>query len=183
MKPYRAGSATRFAVAFAVIAAVIGAIAHSSQPVSAPQSLPTWPMIDAGSVRHLQIVHGTQPVVELQQKEGKWFLGEAGADEEAVRHLLDDLAGMRIVRLVTEKSERHTMLQVDDAGYRVQLFNDAGQSVLDMMVGKQGRDILSTYVRLRGKPEVVAVDRTLVWQVRRSPDSWKAPAESGTGAK
>jgi hypothetical protein len=52
---------------------------------------------------------------------------------------------------------------------------EGGDTLLDLFIGKQGSDLISTYLRLADRPEVLAVDRTLLWQVRRPYQDWKAP--------
>jgi hypothetical protein len=58
----------------------------------------------------------------------------------------------------------------------VLLKREHGDTLLELFIGKQGSDLISTYLRFADRPEVLAVDRTLLWQVRRPYEEWKAPA-------
>lgn len=156
------------------------------QPAGAPQAmLPQWPVVHANNVARIAIKVSPEERVGLEKKDGTWMLmrkKQVPASARDVRRLVDDLSGMRAIRVVSRNRTHDDALQVGDKGVAVALFDRGGNKLLDIVVGKQGSDLLSTYVRLAGAPEVVAVDRALVWQVRRSPSSWQAPpATKGAG--
>ncbi|MDQ6955812.1 MAG: DUF4340 domain-containing protein [Mariprofundaceae bacterium] len=96
------------------------------------------------------------------------------AVQNAALRLLDDLAGMQVIRVVTRKHDYDADLGLLNRGVRVQCLDAQDVVLLDIRVGKQGSDLLSTYVRRAGNDAIVAVNRALVWQVRRSKKAWKA---------
>lgn len=171
---------SRLIVALLLLAVAAWAVWQGTRPSGAPQAmLPHWPVIHTNAVARIDIQLSPDEHVRLQKQDGKWMLmlkQPEPASEKNVRHLIDDLAGMRVIRVVSRNRTHDAELGVDDKGVSVQLSNSSGKRLLDLVVGKQGSDLLSTYVRLADALEVVAVDRALVWQVRRDISSWKAPA-------
>lgn len=163
------------AAGLAVLMAV--AIWYGMRPAAELQNLPELPAVHAERAVGLQIT-ATGSRVVLRRDKGEWFVdGEAKvqANGEAVEKLLADLSAMRPVRLLTRNSERYAGLGLGEDAVHLTL-TDGSQVVLaDIFIGKQGTDLLSTYIRFADMDAVLAVDRTLVWQVRRSREGWLAP--------
>ncbi|HKJ83268.1 MAG TPA: hypothetical protein VJ961_04520 [Mariprofundaceae bacterium] len=165
-----------------LLVAVAGwAVWRGVQPSGAPQaSLPEWPAIHS-AVDRVEIRPPSGATVRLEKKDGKWMLMRdkpVAANDKFVEHLIDDLVNAHVIRVVSRNRDHDEALQVGQQGVSVRLFGQDGKPLLDLVVGKQGNDLLSTYVRRVGKPETVAVDKALVWQVRRGISSWKAPKEN-----
>ncbi|HKI61978.1 MAG TPA: DUF4340 domain-containing protein [Mariprofundaceae bacterium] len=175
---------------WAVLLVVVGLAGWTlwmqSRPDSEPQDLPVWPVFKAAEVSDISISGTGMSLTHLQRQGNRWLLvddhanGEkkhdVAANEEAVNHLLGNLAEMRLVRVVTHHTEHFADLGVDEAaGVHVILRNKQGSSLLDILVGNHGADLISTYVRLQGDNEAVTVNRSLTWQVRRMRKAWQAP--------
>jgi len=161
----------------------------ASRPDSAPQSMPEMVRFNPDEVHTLALTDGRGVAVSLLRSDSGWKLkGEGGegeqqnADADAVQHLLDDLASMNIVRVVTRNPGHYEKLRVTTGSVRLLLKREGGDSLLDLSVGKQGSDLISTYLRLADRPEVLAVDRTLLWQVRRPYREWKASVSPDVAA-
>ena len=151
---------------------------QAAQPSRAPQAMPAWPQFDAGSVYDVRILRGKTEEVHLKKQADGWVIAgdeSPSADAQAVGRLLDDLATMRPVRVVTRNRAHYARLQTGDDATRVVLRDGNGKTVFSAWIGKQGSDVISTYVRLENMPEVFAVDRSLTWQVKRSAAGWKSP--------
>lgn len=165
------------AMAAGLAALMAAAIWHGMQPAAESQNLPDLPAVHAEQAALLQITApGSR--VRLHREKGEWFVdGEARvrANGEAVEKLLADLSAMRPVRLLTRNSERYAELGLGEDAVRLTLTDDSQAVLADIFIGKQGTDILSTYIRFADMDAVLAVDRTLVWQVRRSQEGWFAP--------
>ncbi len=154
----------------------------AAQPERGPQDLPVWPEVRAQAVQAVEIAREGAPLIRLERRRGDgWRVRTAGkdaqaADAAAVTQLIDDLTAMRPVRVVS-RGKRHDreLGLAKGAAVRVRLLGADGALLREVEVGSQASDLISTHVRLGGKGPVVAVDRTLRWQVMRSPRGWRAP--------
>ena len=147
------------------------------RPDSAPQRMPEIARFASQAVDAIEIRDDSQ--IKLRRAESGWQLMIdssvwSTADDEAVTHLLDDLAAMQPIRVVTRNADQYEKLNVGSAATKVLLKDRQGRELFQVMIGKQGSDLLSTYIRLAGKPEVLAVDRSLLWQVKRPLEGWQA---------
>lgn len=155
----------------------------ASKPDSAPQLMPEMVRFNPDEVYTLALINGGDVAVSLLRSDSGWKLKGEGlegenqntnANADAVQHLLDDLASMNIVRVVTRNPGHYEKLRVTTGSVRVLLKREGGDTLLDLFIGKQGSDLISTYLRFADRPEVLAVDKTLLWQVRRPYRGWKA---------
>jgi len=153
-----------------------------ARPDSASWNQPELVRFDPASVDSIRLSGEGVKELLLHREEMQWLMQEGQrADRDAVDHLLNDLASMEVVRVVTRNSEHYPELGIGEDAVRVVL-SGAGSDLLTVEIGKQGGDLLSTYLRMAGKNEVVAVNKTLVWQVRRAKEGWKA-VETPVGAE
>ena len=147
------------------------------QPPQALQAMPAWPVVVPA--RAVDIVlraagPGMQPV-HLVKRGKAWQVqdgkGWQDADGQAVADMLGTLAAMRPDRIVTRNPAHDAALRVGDDADRITV-KTADGVMLELLVGKPGPDLVSTYVRLAGKPAVLSVNRALDWQVRRPISAW-----------
>ena len=144
-----------------------------SRPESAPQEMPEMIRFDKHSVDLISLAGGEVEEIQLHRSENIWLMkGGERADIDAVEHLLGDLAGMEIVRVVTRNPDHYKRLGIGDGSVRVTL-SVSGIELLHVEIGRQGKDLLSTYLRIGDSPEILAVNKSLLWQVRRARDSWQ----------
>ncbi|MDX8401198.1 MAG: DUF4340 domain-containing protein [Mariprofundaceae bacterium] len=169
---------------------VLGAWAwwKAGQPARGPQTLPTWPAVEADAVRVVEIAREGAPTIRLERADDGWTVraeGEAhAADAAAVRHLIEDLTAMRPVRVVSRGTGHDRALGLAPASrVHVRLLGADGDApLLELWIGSQAADLVSTHVRLGDEGPVVAVGRTLRWQVMRSSRGWRAPEDAGKAA-
>lgn len=166
----------KYAMIGLALVALLGlSLWFSMGPTAGSQQLPDMPTLAAGKVADIRI-SSTSGNVHLQKRDETWLVVGAGAaDSDAVRQLLQDLSRMQPIRLLTRNSARYAELGLGAEAVHLVLKDGAGDPLLDLFIGKQGTDILSTYIRHAQMDAVLAVDRTLVWQVRRSQQGWLAP--------
>lgn len=152
-----------------------------AEPPEALQAMPSWPAVVPAKVTNI-VLHAAGPgmsPVHLERRGKTWRVREGkhwqDADAQAVADMLGTLATMRPDRVVTENPAHDAELRVTDAANRITLKDAQGAVVLDLLVGKPGPDLVSTYVRLAGKPAVLSVNRALDWQVRRPASAWLKP--------
>lgn len=163
----------------------------ASTPDSGSQKMPELVQFKTADVYSMMLKQEALGEISLLRSGEKWLLSAGGAgdkqevaDVDAIRHLLDDLATMKIVRVVSRNPEKRKRLEMGlerlgstktgSGSTQVTLKTKDGNTVLDLFIGKQGSDLISTYIRMADRPEVLAVNRVLVWQVRRSYQGWKA---------
>ena len=150
-----------------------------SQPDIVPQAhVPLTPP-DIKKIHAVVLAPASGPPVRLEQQHGTWMLKgspapDVPANTESVRHLLNDLTTMHVIRMVTHTHAHDAELGMDK-GIKLMLLDKAAKGLLTLTIGQQGSDLISTYVRIGKSPDVIAVDKALVWQVRRSRNGWKAP--------
>jgi len=148
-----------------------------SKPANAPQTHAPLLTPAVGKVHAIKLVPVSGTPIRLVKETGKWMLAgsiHTPANNESVQHLLNDLTDMHVIRVVTRTHAHDAELGMN-TGTKVMLLDKANASLLTLTVGKQGSDLISTYVRIGQAPEVFAVDKALVWQVRRASNAWKAP--------
>ncbi|MDQ6953880.1 MAG: hypothetical protein Q9M20_00350 [Mariprofundaceae bacterium] len=145
------------------------------QPASKSQNMDEWPTVAAQDIVTIIIQKAASAKLVLQLEKGQWLLVNGDvAVQDAVLRLRDDLAGMQVIRVVTRKRDYDAELGMLDRAVSVQCMDAQGRLLLDLVIGKQGSDLLSTYVRRVGDDALVAVNRALVWQVKRSNSAWKS---------
>lgn len=143
----------------------------SSRPDSAQQEMPELVRFNPADVFSITLRQEAVGVISIKRSDEKWWLaeglsdeGQQAADAKAVLHLLDDLASMEIVRVVTRSSDNYERLQLGlekmgstktgSGSTQVTLRGEGGNTLLDLFVGKQGSDLISTYLRLADTPEL-----------------------------
>lgn len=148
-----------------------------SQPAFAPQAHAPLKTPDISKVAAIELTPISGPVVHLKKEKKNWVVTgkpDVPANEESVRHLLHNLANMRVVRVVTHTHAHDNALGMK-RGTKLTLLDQTDTVLFTLTVGKQGSDLISTYVRIGQTPEVLAVDKSFVWQVKRDSNAWKAP--------
>ncbi|MBN4082263.1 DUF4340 domain-containing protein [Mariprofundus ferrooxydans] len=145
------------------------------QPASQSQYMDTWSKIAPQDVVKIIIQRNGDKSIVLKRQQGQWLLANGDlAVQDAALRLLDDLTTMQVIRVVTKKRDYDADLGLLKRGVRVQCWDAQDIVLLDIIVGKHGSDLLSTYVRRAGDDAVVAVNKALVWQVKRTKKAWKA---------
>jgi len=146
-----------------------------SQPALAPQAHAVVKTPDISKIAAIELAPAFGAHVRLKKQDGTWMVAGSPANTESVQHLLDDLVAMRVIRVVTHTHTHDDALGINK-GVKLTLLDQAGVALFTLTAGKQGSDLISTYVRIGQAAEVLAVDKSLVWQIKRAPDSWKAPS-------
>lgn len=175
----------RIVAALLLVAALVGLVLwQGMQPQRAMQAMPAWQSPQLARVDTIKIAGPGMAKVVLTHQSSGWRLnGKTAADGKAVQHLLDDLQRMRPVRMVTAGHTHDAELDLGARAVVVTLAAKDGQRIDAFEIGKQGPDLITTYVRRVGQPAVMAMDRALLWQVKRLPEAWQAPKSPTPKAK
>lgn len=124
------------------------------------------------------VIKGTEPSSAL-----RWHR----ADRMRVNSALGSFGGLDAGIVVSTNKDKRGLYQVDAGGLRVQLFDEDGKTIDDVIVGKNGPDLGSSYLRRSGSDEVVLVRRPLTgvfsplaenWREKRL---WSLPADDIVG--
>jgi len=179
----------RLLIVVAILLVAGWAVWQAGRPSEGMQTMPSWeaPQLAAATT---VAIGGAGLDVQLARADSGWQVIIDGkpvaANGEAVDRLLHDLQAMRPVRVVAHSHAHDTELHLDAAqAVRVTVKDAGGKSLLELAVGGQGSDLVSTYLRRGDEAAAVAVDRALLWQLKRAPAAWKAvakPAVSGQPA-
>ncbi len=118
--------------------------------------------------------------VVLQRSGAAWQVSEQdtdaayAADSSAVQALLDSLAALTTASMVSRNPGRHALYEVDPArGVRVEARDRSGLVLADVVIGKNGPNIFSTYVRAAGSDTVYLVDGILQTAASRTLNQWR----------
>lgn len=95
------------------------------------------------------------------------------ADAKKIGHLLDVFSGLDRGEAVSVNPENHGRFQVTQMGLHVRLFDEA-KKIGEIVLGKQGPNFQSTYIRLGEEPQVYLVEEYLKAVVNSSLSYWKS---------
>jgi len=144
----------------------------------AAQALSDWPTLDQDTITAITLHHGEQ-TIDLHKVSSVWQLhdryGEVAANSDLINQLLRDLTVMRPQQFITSNPDRFKRFRLDNHADRITLKGKASTPLLDLLIGKAGTDLISTTVRRLGSNQIIAVNRSLAWQLGRPATSWRAP--------
>jgi hypothetical protein len=116
--------------------------------------------------------------VSLRKKTDGWAV-EANnktyaADPAAVDNLLDTAAKIRIESIVSQSPGKYQQFEVDaENGVDVRIDDAAQKSLAHFVVGKNGPDLFSTYLRLADAQQVVLASGMLKMAFERELKDWR----------
>jgi hypothetical protein len=144
------------------------------EPQNTAQDLPELPQFVLEDVVSFKVAIKGKTSIEAKKEGERWLLlGSTSAkylNPLAVDQLLHDLQTMQAKRVVVRKTELFQRFAVDEN--EVVLRDKQDHALLDVFIGKPATDLVSTYIRLADHKRVLTVNRTLTWQIKRTPDAW-----------
>jgi len=161
---------------------------QSQQSTSSLQKTAYLGDLQATSISRIVISHAQKRKLDLTLRDGVWYANDKRADPQAVERLHDDLLAMRVIRVVSHGHQHDADLGLAKRAIHVRCFDAKGHEWVHLQVGKQGNDLVSTYVSRMGSDlteqgDVVAVNRALLWQLNRSEAAWQAKEHEQGKAK
>jgi hypothetical protein len=143
-------------------------------PKNTTQNLPHLPKFVLEDVLSFKVAIKGKTSMKAKKEGERWLLlGSTSAkylNPLAVDQLLHDLQTMQAKRVVVRKTELFQRFAVDEN--EVMLADKQGNTLLDVFIGKPATDLVSTYIRLADDKRVLTVNKTLTWQIKRTPDAW-----------
>jgi len=95
------------------------------------------------------------------------------ADRTRVTSALGSFGGLGRGVVVSTKEENRRLYQVDATGLRVRLLDEAGEAIDDVIIGKNGPDMASSYIRRADEDEVYLVGRALAGVFSPNASDWR----------
>lgn len=133
--------------------------------------------ITSGTIERIEILAPEKQPVTLTRDNGEWYsnaekghVAEKSAIQQVFSALEKDLEG----ELVSSRKESHANYLVDEtAGTRVKLYAaDKTAPELDLVIGKEGANAFTTFVREPDSDDVLSV-RAMLSMAFRRPDGWR----------
>ena len=177
---------SKFAVLTVLLLLVVLVVWQTQQPAQSLRYQLPWKMPQQGKIQRIVFRSQFQPEFAISHQGEQWLMQQGNApvhndrsdlenqqvDRTLVNRFLQDLAQMQAIRIVAHGHQHDAELGMDaSAVVHVELQGSDAQSLLALDVGRQGA-LISTYVRQASTDTVIAVDKALLWQVRRDAKSW-----------
>lgn len=112
---------------------------------------------------------------ELNEKEGrsnepvKWFR----ADSSKVKSALGKFGALEKGILVSSAADKRNMFEVGAMGLFIKCYDDRGNEALNLVIGKNGPDFISNYLRKGDSDEVYLVSVPLQGIFSIEPNDWR----------
>lgn len=119
-------------------------------------------------------------------KDVEWFV----ADEARIHHALGVFGDLSRGLVVSSNPENQNLYNVGVAGLTIRLFGPEGKRLIALIIGKNGPDLVTQYVRRDGENDVLLVDRTLTgifsiaaedWKLKESPKADESKEDESQG--
>lgn len=138
---------------------------------------PLFPNLKSEEIGSIDIEYFVNKTRLEKGDKNQWWVMEKEireeADSEKANNLIDILLGLEVGLLVSTNPDKQNELQVGNAGLKVTLFDTKGEKKGLLMIGKQGPNLFSTFVRKEGENEIYLVDEYLSGIVNVPFDAWK----------
>lgn len=95
------------------------------------------------------------------------------ADVEKISDVLEKLSQLKTLSLVSSNPEKRSVYGVGELAKRVKLFDNSGAILADLLIGKSGTEVFSTYVRINGKDDVFLVESHIGATIPADIMSWR----------
>jgi hypothetical protein len=131
------------------------------------------PMLFAGAVDTIEIASGEQTVRLTREPDGGWSVNGYAASPEAVDELFQAAANPMRGSLVARSASSHGRMGVDSvAGKRLRVIS-GGDTLAHLVVGNQGRQYGTAYVRQAGDEHVYQIRGPLGTLTERTVTDWR----------
>lgn len=130
-------------------------------------------------VERINISNSNSGTIVLQRADGGWQVTTEektfyAADSSAVQALLDSMAALKTNSIVSRNPDRHALYEVSpETGLHVKALNQEKQPLADLLIGKSGPNIFSTYVRAANSDAVYLVDGIMQNAAAKTRNEWR----------
>lgn len=166
-----------FALLFVVLACLYWLLEGSAGKKSATEPVDLISGFDPAAIERVTISDPQSETIMLQRSGTGWKVAtnDTGyaADTATVQALLTSLADMKTGTVVSRNSKRHALYDLSpETALRVETLDTSGTTA-DVMIGKNGPNIFSTYVRIADSDAVYLVDGILKGKVSKTLKEWR----------
>jgi len=132
--------------------------------------------IDSAAVEKIEIKAPDKQIV-LEKMGGQWMLmapevPHYPASQTAVEQLLTQLKNLKLESLISSNPEKQSLFKVDSTGTVVTVF-EHNTPKPSFIVGKEGSDYLSVYVRKAGSNDVYLAQGLFTYTVNKQVREWR----------
>lgn len=161
-----------------ILTGFIWAIERPDQlPINQASSQLLVPQFDASKITRIEYEH-LLGGIQLEKTGEGWKVAEKEqvqwfpADEARIKQALGNFGSVEVGIKVSHALEHQMLYNVGITGQKVRLF--AGSTkIADVVVGKNGPDFMSNYVRREGEDQVYLIDRSLQGVFSADINDWK----------
>lgn len=165
----------RLTILFVVFVLLIGgyvALRMFSKPENfvAPQSV-SFSDVDLSTIDGITLVFAQDKQIQLEKRDGTWFVDDLPADGAKVQSLLDAAASSTVDSRVSSNAQYHERFEVADKGVRMTLL--AQESVKKELVFGKAAGGDSVYVRVPDQTDVFVMSGFPRYSLTEEMDQWR----------
>jgi len=169
-----------FALIFIVLAALYWLLERPAQRRTTQEPARLLSGFAPAEVERLALTCPDKGAVVLQRAGTGWQVSTPedtnayAADSSAVQALLDALAALTTGSMASRNSDRHALYNVNpETGLRIEGRDRSGRTSAAVVIGKNGPNIFSTYVRAADSDTVYLVDGILQAPASKTLNEWR----------
>jgi Domain of unknown function (DUF4340) len=162
----------QLAIALAVLVFLWGAVEILRDGFDTGEEVFALGQVTPASVDSV-VIERSADTVRLVKRADDWAVNGYRADSASVAQLFEQLSDTITAELAGENPATHGRFEVDDAtGRKLRMYGN-GEVLLDLVVGKRGKDFQSVYVRRPGEDDVYLLSTRVATYVDRGFDDWR----------
>ncbi|MFH0814278.1 MAG: DUF4340 domain-containing protein [Pseudomonadota bacterium] len=141
------------------------------------EALPLFPELQLEKVKKLLVRKSDNTTITLKNQDNVWYVVDKEdypADPQAIDEAITKLRDLKKFNLVSSKKDKHALFEVKEGvGMEVIAFGAEDKKVADLLIGKAGPDLFSTYIRKADSDEVFLYGEYLKGQFDREVNTWR----------
>jgi len=137
-----------------------------------------FPELQIEQVHKLLVKKADETTTTLQKRNDLWYVDtdkeNYPADPQLINEAIKTLQALKKINLASRKKGKHALFQVKEKmGMEVSLFDQENTELARLIVGKNGPDFFSTYIRKADENEVFLYERYLKGHYDKSVSNWR----------
>ncbi|MCD6353343.1 MAG: DUF4340 domain-containing protein [Proteobacteria bacterium] len=137
-----------------------------------------FPELQIEEVKKLLIKKADETTTTLKNRDDVWYVvtdkENYPADPQLINEAIKTLQALKKVNLASRKKDKHALFKVKEKmGMEVILFGSEDKELARLIVGKNGPDFFSTYIRRADADEVFLYERYLKGHYDKPISNWR----------